>query len=407
MALCGGGCMGFVNVAHGVRAIGYIEPDPIPAGPVAMVTHSGSVFSAVLRARRALGFTVAVSSGQELVTTTPAYLDYALSLAGDGGHRARARDDAGRDRAAGVVDRSGRARHPGRGPAGRHERARPIDGGRALRRGGGGHRGLGGARRRARLCTWSPTSASCSTPSSCLPLVGAHARRAAPASGLAAVLDSGAERALLVDVAAATGVPFAEISRRTRSIGSRERLDPGLIATNPLDVWGNGADTEGLFGDVLVALVRGSGGAGGGARGRPRRRARWRRVLPPRGPSGCGRDRDLPVVVLSHLPAALDLRRCGGASRGRGAGAGGHAQRAACARAPARPCRACPAGATSRDRPCAAGALAGAARRRPAVDGRGVRVACVTTASTAPRRRPPTMRARFSQRPARSAIRSC
>ena len=80
MELCGAGCMGFVNVAHGLRATGYLEPDPLPAGPVALVTHSGSVFSAMLRMRRAIGFTLAVSSGQELVTAAPSYLDYALGL---------------------------------------------------------------------------------------------------------------------------------------------------------------------------------------------------------------------------------------------------------------------------------------------------------------------------------------
>jgi acyl-CoA synthetase (NDP forming) len=72
--------MGFVNVARGLRAIGYTEPDPLPAGPVALVTHSGSVFSAMLRARRRIGYTLAVSSGQELVTAAPSYLDYALGL---------------------------------------------------------------------------------------------------------------------------------------------------------------------------------------------------------------------------------------------------------------------------------------------------------------------------------------
>jgi hypothetical protein len=49
-------------------------------GPIALVTHSGSVFSAMLRTRRAIGFSIAVSSGQELVTAAPAYLDYALGL---------------------------------------------------------------------------------------------------------------------------------------------------------------------------------------------------------------------------------------------------------------------------------------------------------------------------------------
>ena len=79
MAVCGAGCMGFVNVARGLRAVGYVEPDLHP-GPVALVTHSGSVFSALLRARRGFGFSLAVSSGQELVTTAAAYARYALGL---------------------------------------------------------------------------------------------------------------------------------------------------------------------------------------------------------------------------------------------------------------------------------------------------------------------------------------
>src|SRR5579859_2957469 len=79
MELCGAGCMGFANVGYGLRAMGYIEPDPLPAGPVALVTQSGSVFSTLLRTRRAFGFTLAVSSGQELVTAAASYLSYALA----------------------------------------------------------------------------------------------------------------------------------------------------------------------------------------------------------------------------------------------------------------------------------------------------------------------------------------
>src|SRR6266702_3937262 len=81
MELCGAGCMGFVNVARGLRAIGYVEPDQLPAGPVALVTHSGSVVSALLRTHRGFGFSLAVSSGQELVTTAADYARYALELA--------------------------------------------------------------------------------------------------------------------------------------------------------------------------------------------------------------------------------------------------------------------------------------------------------------------------------------
>src|SRR5258708_491484 len=63
MQMRGAGCMGFANVALGLRAIGYTEPDPLPAGPVALVPHSGPVFSTMLRARRVIGYALAGSSG--------------------------------------------------------------------------------------------------------------------------------------------------------------------------------------------------------------------------------------------------------------------------------------------------------------------------------------------------------
>src|SRR4051794_23005765 len=57
MALCGGGCMGFVNVVGGLRAIGYLERDPPQSGPIALRTHSGSALSAPPATRPALGYT--------------------------------------------------------------------------------------------------------------------------------------------------------------------------------------------------------------------------------------------------------------------------------------------------------------------------------------------------------------
>ena len=94
MALCGAGCMGFVNNALGVRALGYLEPDPLPAGGISLVTHSGSAFSTLLRARRGFGFRLAVSSGQELVTDTADYVDYALDDPETRHHRAADGDAA-------------------------------------------------------------------------------------------------------------------------------------------------------------------------------------------------------------------------------------------------------------------------------------------------------------------------
>ena len=314
MQLCGGGCMGYVNVAKGIRAIGYLEPDPIPAGPVAMVTHSGSVFSAVLRARRGLGFTLAVSSGQELVTTTAAYLDYALGLPqtevialvleamrDTAALRESLSAAAARDIPVVVL------------PVGTSERGASMVAAHSGAVAGG-------------TAAWEALADAhglhlVSDLGELLDTVELFAagRRARPrgrsGGGLAAVLDSGAERALIVDVAAAVGVPFAEISAETTS-RIAQRLDPGLVATNPLDVWGNGADTEGLFGDVLIDLARDPAVQAVALAvdlveeldGDDSYRNAVRR---------CATATDLPVVVLSHLPSALDL---GAAAALRGAG---------------------------------------------------------------------------------------
>jgi acyl-CoA synthetase (NDP forming) len=259
MALCGAGCMGFANVSFGLRALGYTEPDPLPAGPVALVTHSGSVFSAMLRARRGIGFTVAVSSGQELVTTAPAYLDYALRVPGT-----RVLGlvlEAIRDGAAlrGVLGRAAEQDIPvvlltagssvgGRAMVAAHSGALAgSDGGwEALARAYGVHRV-------SDLAEFADTlelfSAGRRVPA------GRHQDTAAATGvGIATVHDSGLERAHVVDIAEALGVPFAEISQATRD-RLASLLDPGLVPANPLDVWGTGAATRDLFGTCMLALA--------------------------------------------------------------------------------------------------------------------------------------------------------
>jgi acyl-CoA synthetase (NDP forming) len=81
----------------------------------------------------------------------------------------------------------------------------------------------------------------------------AAGRRPRHAGGIAAVSDSGAERALCADVADDLGVDFAALSQETLgTLG--QLLDDGLEAANPLDVWGTGADTRALFGACLRAV---------------------------------------------------------------------------------------------------------------------------------------------------------
>ena len=71
---------------------------------------------------------------------------------------------------------------------------------------------------------------------------------------MATVHDSGLERAHAADLAEELGVPFASISDTTKT-RLQDLLDPGLLPTNPLDVWGTGAGTRELFGASLTALA--------------------------------------------------------------------------------------------------------------------------------------------------------
>ena len=249
MPVCGAGCMGFVNVARGLRATGYVEPDQLPAGPVALVTHSGSVFSALLRTRRAFGFTVAVSSGQELVTEAAAYARYALTLPEtkvlalvleairDGPALKQVLASAA-DRDIPVVLLAAGASDTARQMVTAHSGA--------LAAGDGAWQALAtgyGVRRVGDLAELADT----------LELFCAG-RRAAPETGLATVHDSGFERAHVADVAAEVGVEFAAIGETTRQRLAAV-LDEGLEPDNPLDLWGTGRDTELLFRQALSALA--------------------------------------------------------------------------------------------------------------------------------------------------------
>jgi acyl-CoA synthetase (NDP forming) len=253
MQVCGAGCMGFVNVSRGLRAIGHTEPDPLPAGPVALVTHSGSVFSAMLRARRAIGFTLAVSSGQELVTAAPAYLEYALSLPDTRvlalvletmRQPDRLRDmlaaAAARDIPVVLLTAGGSA--GGRTMVTAHSGAlAAADGGwEALTRAYGVHR----VRDLAELADTLELFA-----------IGRRVRGGQRPRGIATVHDSGLERAHAADLAEELGVPFAPIDAATRA-RLAAILDPGLVPVNPLDVWGTGADTRELFAGSLTALAQ-------------------------------------------------------------------------------------------------------------------------------------------------------
>ncbi|MGO4446350.1 acetate--CoA ligase family protein [Mycobacterium sp. 2YAF39] len=248
MAVCGAGCMGFIDNAHGVRALGYLEPDPLPSGGISFITHSGSAFSTLLRARRGFGFRLAVSSGQELVTNAADYVEYALDdpdtriialLMETPRDVPRLRNAllraAGQGVPAVILTVGGSPR--GKAMVAAHSGA--LAGDRAA---WDAFCAATGAIHVSDLAEFADT------------LELFSATRQSSGGGIATVHDSGAERALVADLAHDLGVEFADLANDTlAAIGAL--LDEGLAATNPLDVWGTGAETRTLFGSCLRAMV--------------------------------------------------------------------------------------------------------------------------------------------------------
>lgn len=250
MAVCGAGCMGFINNVTGLRALGYLEPEPLPAGGVSLVTHSGSAFSTLLRCGRGFGYRLAISSGQELVTDTADYVDYVLTDDGTSliallleTPRSVGRLRAGLRRAA-EHDIPVVILPVGHSPRGRAMVAAHSG---ALAGDAAGWQAFcadTGAIRVADIAEFADT----------IELFEARRRRRPGTHGIATVHDSGAERALCADLAHDLGVPFAELAEPTLAALAGQ-LDEGLAAGNPLDVWGTGADTRELFGACLRAMA--------------------------------------------------------------------------------------------------------------------------------------------------------
>jgi acetate---CoA ligase (ADP-forming) len=248
MAVCGGNGMGFFNLEHSLRVCGYPEPAGLSRGPVAVVSHSGSVFSALLHNDRGLRFNLVVSAGMELVTTAAAYLDHALELPST---RVVALFlETVREPAA---FRAALAKAAARGvpvvalKVGRGEAAGELVAAHsgALAGSDGAYQALFDAYGVARVRSLDELADTCE--------LLAAGRRAFP-GGLAAIHDSGGERAHLMDLAEELDVPLARLSEATRARLAAV-LEPGLPATNPLDAWGTGNDADEIFAACIRALL--------------------------------------------------------------------------------------------------------------------------------------------------------
>ena len=246
--ICGGNGMGFLNLEERIRVCGFYQPEDLRPGGVTFLSHSGSLFSAMLHNQRGISFNLVVSTGLEINTTMDAYMRWSLELEStrvlalfletirdpDGFRRALASAD---ERDVPVIALKVGASSKGQEAVATHSEGIAGDDAvyEALFEAHGVHR------------VWSMDEMADTVE------LFATGRRAT-ASGLAAVHDSGGERALLIDTADRVGVALPALGEAATTRLSRV-LDPGLEPVNPVDAWGTGRDAEEVFIECLGAVA--------------------------------------------------------------------------------------------------------------------------------------------------------
>jgi acetate---CoA ligase (ADP-forming) len=246
--ICGGNGMGFLNVEERVRVCGFYQPEDLRPGGVTFLSHSGSLFSAMLHNQRGIRFNLVVSTGLEINTTMDAYMRWSLEQEStrvlalfletvrdpDGFRQALVRAD---EMDVPVIALKVGSTRKGQEAVATHSEGIAGDDAvyEALFEAHGVHR------------VWSMDEMA--------DTIGLFAAgRRATASGLAAVHDSGGERALLIDTADRVGVLLPPLGE-TAATRLSQVLDPGLEPVNPVDAWGTGRDAEEVFVECLQAVA--------------------------------------------------------------------------------------------------------------------------------------------------------
>jgi acyl-CoA synthetase (NDP forming) len=247
LVVCGPNCMGFVSLARRLPVSGYDTNPDTPAGDVTLIAHSGSVWEAFLQNRRGLAFNYVVSSGNEIATSVADYMQFAL--ADDSTRAIGVFLEAVRDSATFIAALGEAA-----------ERDVPV----VVLKTGRTERGARLARAHSGALAGEDASydavfahygvrrvTSIDEMMDALELFSSGMRPKTPY--VSAVLDSGGQRALLVDLAESAGVEFAPILEQTEQTLAG-LLEPGLAPINPLDAWGTGAGADGVYAESLLAL---------------------------------------------------------------------------------------------------------------------------------------------------------
>jgi len=248
MAMCGGNCMGFLNLIDNVMVGGWPYRPPPKRGHIGLITHSGSSYSAFALSGRQLRMSHMISSGQELATSAADYLEFLLT------------DDE--TRVVGCILET--MRDPGRFLAALEaadKKGVPVvilklgrsDIGKAMARAHSGALAGSDAAYRAVFERYNVVGVeSLDEMVNTLELFACG--RSPTSDRIALMTDSGGERTMIVDLAADLGLEWADLSDATTKVLA-DTLDAGLAPVNPLDVWGTGHEHERIAVTCFQALA--------------------------------------------------------------------------------------------------------------------------------------------------------
>ena len=240
--------MGFYNNDFNLRACGFRAPKISVRGPIAFISQSGSVFSAITHNDPQLKFNLSINTGTELNVTVADYILYALKqpttkvigmfieAVRDPERFEQALQQAAESRIPVVVLKVGKSElgakytisHSG-GLAGNDDAFNAV-----LR-----HYGA------IRVHSMDELANTL--------MLFSHFPEV-PAGDIAMIADSGGERSMLADEAASLGLNFASLSSQTMA-ELADLQEFGQEASNPLDPWGTGNNFEHILRESLAVMT--------------------------------------------------------------------------------------------------------------------------------------------------------
>ncbi len=248
LPVCGGNGMGFLNLTRSLRICGFHQPFNLRQGRTTFVSHSGSLFSAMLHNQRHQSFNLVVSTGNELTLTQADYVEYALAqpetrvvaMFTETVRDARKMSQVWKAAAAQdipvVVLKVGRT-DAGAAAVATHSA------------------GLAGAYEPFAAFARAHGVHLTESMDEMMDTIALFDTLRRPTSrGLGAVHDSGGERTHLIDLASELDVELATVEAAT-SERLREVLDEGLEPVNPVDAWGTGRSSPEVMLECLDALA--------------------------------------------------------------------------------------------------------------------------------------------------------